>query len=218
MPKTIVEPCEVVRYASISSEYPTRHLCDLIAQVEEEFANTCIGYDFYQYLLNDLVDTSIYIVAKQGVKYPTNTIVQYECAYYKALQDDVTLNDIKDVFSFEKLKKFVDSDNEILYEKYLRRIISLKVYAQSLTEATIKSSAGGAIVNTGDSMGNRTANRQELAALKDSTLSNAAQAIENMYQFVYRMQKQGKFKNWGACSISCENTTQNVKFRRRFLV
>lgn len=218
MGNTIVEPCEVVRYASISPEYPTRLLCDIIEHVEEEFANTCIGYEFYQYLLSDLVDKSGYVVGKQGVKYQENEIIQYECEYYKAKQNDVTLNDIKNDLSFEKLSKFVDKDNQILYEKYLRRIIALKVYAQSLTESTIKSSSGGVIVNIGDSMGNRTANRQELAALKDATLSSAAQAIDNMYNFVYRMQKDNRYKKFGNCGISCDTPSQNVKFRKRFLV
>jgi hypothetical protein len=218
MQQTILEPCEVVRYASLSPEYPTRNLCDLIAQVEEGLANTCIGFDFYQSMLNDLTDKAGYVVAKPGVKYLQGAIIQYECEYYEALQDDVTIAQVNDVFSFAKLKKFVDADNQLLYEKYLRRIIALKVYAQSLTEATIKVTAGGAIVNQGDTMGNRTANRQELSALKDAALTNAKQAIENMYVWIERQKAQGKFEGWGKCGVSCENATQNVRFRKRFLV
>lgn len=167
--------------------YPTKQFCELIPQIEDDLARSCLGFDLYEYL------TSVLNPYPTGVNEynPAQTynvddkVIRNGCLFVSESNGNTT-DPLQETGDWAIFEKFTDDEANELWERYLRRIIALKVYTSSLTLTTWLSGAGGITVNTGDSVGNRSASRTELFDLKKGLMNMTEIATSNMLTWFKR--------------------------------
>lgn len=178
---SLITAYEVLKYSTAGKDYPTGQFCEIIPQVEEEFARECLGQDLYDHMLENMAE------------YPDTAAEWDECASYNI--DEVAirngglfvsltnancsdpLNETGDWGIFER---FTTEGTQLLWKKYLRRILALKVFVASRYDVTWRSGAGGVSVAMGDAAGFRAANKAEITLLKESDIAKIETATKNM--------------------------------------
>lgn len=204
---------EVLRYSTAGKDYPTGQFCELIPQIEEEFARDCLGQELYDHMVDSLAE------------YPTgaaefdtctayaegDTVIRNGCLFVSQIDDNVSdpLNETGDWAAFER---FTEAGANLLWTKYLRRILALKVFVASRYDTTWRAGAGGVSVATGDSAGFRAASKTELTTLTASDVSKIETATKNMLEWLRLNAEANGLPTAPACSTnSCQTRGSRVR-------
>lgn len=189
----LITPFETLRHSGAGKDYPTSQFCELIPQIEEEFARVCLGQELYDYLVSKLAALPSAVEWSPSTTYSIDDrAIRNGCLFVSAQNSNQGNDPLLDDGNWNEFEKFTDSGCQELWEKYLRRILALKVYSSSLTPVTWRSGAGGVVVNTGDVQGFRSGNKGEIFEIKTTALAEIERATGNM---VYWLQKNYVDKN-----------------------
>lgn len=172
---------EAVKYSTAGKDYPTGQFCEIIPQIEEEFARECLGQELYDYM------------EENKAEYPADAAEWNDCTYYDI--DDVAIRNgclfvsqtdnnntdpLSETGNWAAFERFSTTGAQLLWTKYLRRILALKAFMQSRYDVTWRSGAGGTTVSMGDSSGFRSANKAEITLLKGSDIAKVETVTKNM--------------------------------------
>lgn len=176
--QTLITPEEVKELARID-----RHVqpCDLndIRQVEATAATECLGEDFYNALVDDLINYS-------GVAKWTNTttltdgVREYKGVYYIALRDTSAEPSLKS--DWEKAPKFgTDCFNDLWCER-LGRYLALLVVQSSLPPISTPITASGTVKKKGE--GFSAAEERSVLRLQEWLGSQVLGAFQNLHNYL----------------------------------
>lgn len=177
----LITPYEVLVHSSAGKNYPTAEFCDLIPQIEEEFVRVCLGSELYEFLLANLATVPSALEWDATATYALDDAVIRNGCIFLSLAGGNTGNDpLLDAVNWSAFERFSHAGSLELWEKYLRRILALKVYSASLTLTTWRSGAGGIVVNGGDAQGFRSAGKAEISEIKTGILAEVERTTGNM--------------------------------------
>lgn len=181
----LITPFEVLKYSPAGFDYPTASFCELIPQIEQEFARECLGIDLYDYLVTKLAAyPSTVLEYDPSVSYNLDDLVIRNGCTFKSTANSNTTDPIETGSSWTAFERFTDAGANELWTKYLRFILALKVYQSSLIFTTYRSGAGGATVNQGDGSGFRAANKNELVQLSGHLDGQVKRTTSNMLKWL----------------------------------
>jgi len=182
---SLITPFEVRKYSGAGRDYDPPTLCRLIPQIEQEFVRECLGSELRDYLLSKVTPLPAGVVEWEncGV-YQTDDVVNYFGCIYTSTADNNATVPGEVGAEWDILEKFTDAGSNQLWSLYLREVLALKVYNESLTEATYRSTGGGIVINTGDNTGTRAANKTELSTVKSSIIRSIERTTTNMIEWL----------------------------------
>lgn len=177
----LITPYEVLVYSSAGKNYPTAEFCDLIPQIEEEFVRVCLGAELYGFLLANMATVPAAPEWDATVTYALgDAVIRNGCVFISLAGGNTGNDPLLDAANWSAFKRFSHTGALELWEKYLRRILALKVYSASLTYTTWRSGAGGIVVNGGDAQGFRSAGKAEISEIRTGILAEVERTTGNM--------------------------------------
>ena len=206
---SLITAFEVLKYSPAGFDYPASQFCELIPQIEEEFARECLGPDLYDYLIEK--KNPYPAGAKAWDKKSTyalgDTAIRNGCLFVSQV-DCNEADPLKETDDWKVFEKFTDADANTFWKSYLRRILALKVYMASLIYTTWKGGAGGIVIASGDrtegSTGNRAANKGEIFDTKTALIAEIERAAGNMRFWLRKNGKEAGFPVDFVCREFCE--------------
>lgn len=221
--QTIITPGEVVRHSPESSKYPPQSVAKFIFPIEEELARTCLGFDFYDMLIDDLKDWSGIKAWVSGTSYALGDLVNYYGLIIESKVVDNTNNPCEDTQGqyWALAAKFSDACYETLYTRYLRDYLAFMVMQSSLEYTTYPASAMGVQewMKEGSGSGSKSASRQTFVARKNKSLNDASRILENMKAWMLRQHNDtesscdfSKVLFIQQCAGSCDAPRQSRRF------
>ena len=181
----LTTPYEVLRYSAAGKDYPTMHFCELIPQIEEEFVRVCLGTELYEYLVSNMAVVPSALEWDKAATYNTgDTIIRNGCLFVSEIDSNTGDDPLLSSGDWSEFERFSDAGSQALWERYLRRILALKVYSASLTYATWRSGSGGVVVNGGDAQGFRSGTKSELSDIKTGLLAEVERTTGNMVKWL----------------------------------
>ena len=159
----IATPFEILIGSAAGFDYPTSSFCLLIPQYEQALTHQCLGKDLYDFMVSKMNEYPENVTAwDQGVEYSIGDYVVRNYYTYKSTANSNTSDPAAFGSSWERFAKFNHAGATELWDEYLMRLIAMRVYNSSLPLVTYRAGAGGVIINTGYSSGERTANKAEM--------------------------------------------------------
>lgn len=186
-------------------DYPTAHFCDLIPQIEQEFARECLGKTLYDYFVSKLTEypTGAKEWDKKTVYAEGDVVIRNGCLFVS----DVACNEtdpLKETGDWLPFERFTDADVNTFWTTYLRRILALKVYMASLIFTTWRSGSGGLTIASGDSAGIRAANKGEMSDVKTGLIAEVERTTANMRFWIRDNGADAGFPSDFVCDQFCE--------------
>lgn len=178
---SLLTPYEAVKYSTAGKDYPTAQFCEIIPQIEEEFARECLGQDLYDHMVADMVEYPETATEWEDCKtYDIDdTVIRNGCLFV-SLEDGNRSDPLNETGEWEAFERFTTAGANLLWTKYLRRILALKAFSQSRVDVTWRSGAGGVAIAMGDGAGFRAANAAELLRLKADDIAKIETVTKNM--------------------------------------
>ena len=214
---SLITAFEVLKYSPAGSDYPTAHFCELIPQIEQEFARECIGTDMYDYFVGKLTAYPDNAAEWESCNtYTTgNVVIRNGCLF--VAQNVHTASDplaqIDD--DWEPFERFTDATVNTFWVKYLRRLLALKVYSSSLLYTTWRAGAGGVNIAVGDGVGGgsgfRAATKTELSDLKTNLIGEIDRVTANMLQWLKDNSETSGFPPLKSCNQICQTPGKRAR-------
>lgn len=178
---SLITAYEVLKYSTAGKDYPTGQFCEIIPQVEEEFARECLGQDLYDHMVDSMAEYPATATEWEDcTDYDTDDVVIRNGSLFVSLTDGNRTDPLVETGDWEAFERFTTTGTQLLWTRYLRRILALKVFMASRFDVTWRSGAGGVAVAMGDSAGFRAANKAEITLLKESDIAKIETATKNM--------------------------------------
>lgn len=181
---------EVVRYSPAGATYPTVNVCEAIPHIEEAVGHKCLGEDLYEWLLSELTEYPANVQDYDpATEYGEDEyVVRNGCLFVSTVPCNRT-DPVDPENDWDTVAKFADACANTLWEKYLRRLLALRVYETVMLYDTQHSGAGGVVVALGDgyNTGHRAASKGEIADRAKRIDADANLVVQNMHRW---MQKQ----------------------------
>lgn len=205
---------EVIKYSPAGRTYPTSYFCQLIPQVEETFVRDCLGKDLYDYIVSKLAE------------YPADA-KEWDCDKRYSLGDKVIANGclftstanfntsdpLEADSDWDLFARFTDEEVDSFWRKYLRNLLALMVYRESLVFTTYQSTAGGILVQGVDTQGGvRSAGRNELGDLRNELTRQIQLQTDNMKHWLKNNATTAGFPASNFCSGDlCETPAKSAR-------
>ena len=178
---SLITAYEVLKYSTAGKDYPTGQFCEIIPQVEEEFARECLGQDLYDHMVDSMAEYPETATEWEDCTvYDTGDVVVRNGSLFVSLSDGNRTDPLVETGDWEAFERFTTTGTQLLWTRYLRRILALKVFMASRFDVTWRSGAGGVVVAMGDSAGFRAANKAEITLLKESDIAKIETTTKNM--------------------------------------
>lgn len=176
---------EVLKYSGAGKSYPMLRFCNLIPEVEETFTRKCLGQELYDYLVDHLVEYPVDAVEWiSGQTYTTDDVVIRNGCLFTSTAFCNTSDPLEDEENWTPFERFDTAGANTLWKKYLRTIFARMVYAESLFQTTWQSDSTGIIVNKGDNVGYRSADKSELSTIMNDLKGKIANVTDNMLNWL----------------------------------
>lgn len=161
--------------------------CLMIPQIEQNFFNECLGYDFYKALLLDMNEFE-YVYFRKDKVYTVGTFVMDDkfCIFRVIQKTDGTQITSNEAY-FEKTTKFNNSNYQTLWDEYLSLIIAFSVKGGSLEYRWVKDSSMGLHIPYEEGR-SKPVDIKALEKLKGSTFDDVDMITRNMLMFIKRNQ------------------------------
>lgn len=198
MAQYLITAAEVLRYTQAGNGFPTAVICNQIGLIEPDFGYECLGEELYEWLLENLEPAPTNISEwVEGAEYEDGAFVKRNDCTFESLLGCNRNDPLSDPDeTWQAFKRFGENDcaNEF-WEKALRPVLALKVYAASLNYASRPTGANGMTVLAGTSefggQGFRTANKGELADYKTDLVADIERATRNMLRWAKKKVESG---------------------------
>lgn len=180
---SLITEFEVLQYSFAGPNYPTRQFCELIPQIEEELARECLGQALYDYLVTKLraYPENPETWSAHCTTYTKNSVVVAGGKTYLSTTNYNTTDPLEANNKWVLFTRFTTDYSNLLWTKYLRRLLALKVFLASLTPQTFEPGANGLVVKAGGyNSTERTGNQGEVNNLKDATMTEIDRVMANM--------------------------------------
>ena len=181
----LITAFEVLRHSTAKNDYPTAQFCELIPQIEQELARECLGQELYDYFVSKLA------VYPAGVSeydatadYDIGELAIRNGCIFESLVNNNPSDPLAETGDWQAWERFTDAHVQNFWEKYLRRLLALKVYSASLIYTTWPGGAGGVVISAGDSAGMRAANKAEMSDVKTGLIKEMERLTENMRHWI----------------------------------
>lgn len=164
--------------------------CDIsdIFNVEMAERRKCLGKDFYDELVGDLVDYSAVESYIKGNSYVVDEVVEYKGVLYKALGSTTSEPSVKG--EWELAPKFTTEKFEELWCRYLGKYLALVAVRNSLTSVSSKVTGAGIIKIEGENF--RPAKDAEVIGVMDHVDSMVRMVYENMHDWILEEKAGGE--------------------------
>lgn len=187
MATKLITPGEVITAAPESSKFPAALLEPHIQRKEDTLSRTCLGRTFYDLLLADVVDYGTLSIWKASGTYAEDEYVDYYGLILKSKVADNSTNPCDDDgTNWEVAAKFGTACYESLWTLYLKPYLAFTVMASALDYATFPAGAKGVVEWVDDQTGAKSASMAVLNARKSKLLSDAAEVMDNMKDWMIR--------------------------------
>ena len=194
--KSLITPFEAVKYSPAGRDYPAATMCNMIAQVEQEFGYECLGKEMYEWLQDNLaeVPTGVTEWSCEQAYNEGDLAVRNGCTMVSLTDENI--DDPVSSENWEVYKRFGDNDcaNE-MWEGYLRGILANKLFSVSLTYATFRTGAGGLTVLAGtdgfNSQGFKSAGKTEMHDMKTAVNADVDRMTRNLLRWAERKVASG---------------------------
>ena len=202
---SLITAYEVLKYSPAGNDYPTAQFCELIPQIEQEFARDCLGQELYDYFVSKL---TAYPATTQewdasGSYCIGDVVIRNGCLFISVLEHSDS-DPLLGEDDWEPFERFTDAQVNIFWEKYLRRLLALKVYSASLLYTTWRAGAGGLTIAVGDGVGGgsgfRAATKAELSDVKTGLIAEIERVTANMLQWIKDNSETSGFPTVKSCS------------------
>lgn len=202
----ILSANDVIRYAPVLSNYPTANICNVILQVEEDYIYSCFGSTFYDYMAENLTDTSGQTEWESGTSYALNAIVLRNGCLYKSTANS-NANDPLTLVNWTTVKKFTDACLNTLWDNYLCQTLALKTYYHCIIFDTWTAGAKGLTVIEADNNGQRDAKAGEISLIQQNVLRQIDLISGNMFRWIRKVQADETcaFEGIDICGTDCES-------------
>jgi hypothetical protein len=182
---SLITAYEVLKYSTAGNDYPTAQFCELIPQIEQEFARDCIGPELYEYFLSKLAPYPVGLTEfVDGEDYDTGEkVIRNGCIFVSIVNNNQS-DPLSETGDWEAWERFTEENVQAFWEKYLRRLLALKVYMASLIYTTWRAGAGGVTIAAGDSAGMRAANKAEMSDVKTGLINEIERVTQNMRYWI----------------------------------
>jgi len=181
----LTTPFEVLKYSPAGFDYPTASFCRLIPQYEQELRSECLGKELFDFLvehLNPYPETFTEWDAEETYAID-DVVVRNNCTFISTANANTT-DPLDAGSSWDAFERFDHAGANELWEMYLRQIMASRVYLGSITPATYRSGAGGAVINAGDSSGFRSVNQTEMLVLMREQKAFIELTTQNMIEWL----------------------------------
>lgn len=205
----LITAYEVLKYSPAGSDYPTATFCELIPQIEQEFARECLGTDLFNYLIGKLTPyPSNATEYDSAVSYNVDQVVIRNGCLFVSLTNANSTDPLSATGDWKQFDRFTDTNANSFWAAYLRRILALKVYMASLVYTTWRGGAGGITISEGDGAGSRSgfraANKGELHDVKTSLIAEIERTTANMRIWIRDNGETAGFPSAFVCGQFCE--------------
>lgn len=179
--KTLTTPNEVARITSaLDSELSPALLDAVIPVYEEKIFNIALGFDWYESLLDDLTDVSSAAKWAAGT-YQSGDIVEYYGNYFSANTDTST---VPGGAAWDQLPKFQTEANQLVYDRYLLRLVSFYAAAPVAALAALKVAGTGTSRSEGETF--RPAGFKEISSYQDHVARMVRDILFNLHLYLTR--------------------------------
>lgn len=188
MAETLITPFEVVLYSPAGRQYPLDKICDLIADIEEEFGFECLGETLYEWLKENATYPEGATVWDCNERYDTGDYVIKDGTYFVSTADLNSTTPTDEDSDWEIPERFgADDCANTFWNKYLRRVLALKIFERSLNFTTRETGAKGlTVLEGGGAYGNqgfRSGSKSELSDYKKDLNVEIGTSVSNMMRW-----------------------------------
>lgn len=187
----LITPHEVLIYSPAGYDYPTKTFCDLIRDVEEDLASKCLGWTLYNYLISKLTPyPKCAVDYVSGATYQEgDMVIMNGCVFISTIDEntDDPAAECEENCYWQMFDRFTDEGARQLWV-YLRRLLALQVYHDSLTFVTWRGGRNGVVVHqsAGGNDGWRSGNKGELYGVKADLIKDINRIKDNMVNWLSR--------------------------------
>lgn len=214
---SLITPQEVIMYSPAGNDYPTKVLCDLIRDVEEDLMNKCLGVELYEYMISKLnpypADAEEWNA--EGSYDEDEYAIRNGCLFVSLIDDNTSDPGEEDNVTWELFERFSDPGVRDLWV-YVRRIIALQVYHDSLTKTTWRAGRNGVAVHqtSGGNDGWRSGNKGEIIGVKTDVRHDIDRITDNMVVWLRRYGEEKNLPLAKACGSKICGTKRRARGHR----
>lgn len=201
----LITPWEVVMYSPAGNNYQRGGLQEYIDIVEEELAESFLGWDYYELMLSAAESYDGLIGWNVATTYNTGDRALYFDTPIESLQNSNTVEPcVDDGTNWQVLPKFINNTiYENLWKRYLRRYLALRVLSDSLNHTTYQIGQKGVVIEEGDRTGTKTADHKAFIGSKHSLEADAQRTLDRAQSY---MKRTGNYSDTLVMSsLSCDN-------------
>lgn len=187
---SLITPQEVVKFSPVDVHSHGEMRADMIVAIEEKLFRECFGFDFYLALLEDKKKYSltsgtgitVYENFRNQINYTLNSYVLYKDELYKVIKATTGEQTPPLKTHFTEAEKFATAKYDLLWKRYLRRILSFSINAESIMFRTVKDSADGIVRKNGEDYKGITT--KEAATIRKEYKDTILTLIENSKAYI----------------------------------
>jgi hypothetical protein len=208
----ISTPYDVQRNSTIGKDVSIDIICQFLGQIEEGIFNntSCLGWEFYEFLQNDLfVITPSPVFFQANTPYLIGVYVQFAGEIYEVIDTTSGLETPINTNYFKRPSKFINPNNNNIWDNYLIKIIAINVQITSYLDGATPYTPLGLIKNETETT--RPATSIEITHKTQNLKSFELGIIKNLESFLDRN------KDLYKCSNSCKCREEIMKPQRHKL-
>lgn len=201
--KTLLQPAEITRLASISDTLPRCTTSEILETEESEFFE-CLGEDLRRTLLENLTDLSSAVDYASG-SYNEGAIVKYNDGLYYTAQENTSTEPGSSAWSLTD--KFQDGKANELWCNYLGRYLALGVVRDSLIMISTNISAKGVVLQKDQDF--EPASDERLRRVQKDIMTKMKRIFRSMDRWL-KEHNSGMFAGYlGNQSTGCDDDSDN---------
>lgn len=182
---TLITAYEVVKYSPVRFDYPTATICTAIKNKELSLFRDCLGTDFYNLLLADVINYHNIPEYNIYTEYTTGDIVFYDGTLFVALQGAPPSTPLEDDSSWAIAPKFTTTKYQVLWDDYLKYYLAYMIIHSTINYSTFQAgSMGLVLIKNYTEQGQSTVGLKELWNWKSNIKQDAVDFLENMKAYI----------------------------------
>lgn len=224
--RTLITPYEVVLLSPESNKFPPQWTEPHIYSKEQTLRRVYLGKDFYDALLDDLVDFGVVGKWDVSTTYASGDYVDYFGTTLQSIQADNTTqpcDDPENAYWIEP-DKFETGCYQLLWEQYLGPYLANYIMAASIEHPTYPTGAKGTTEWTDDAemrqgAGVRSASQAVLSSRVKKLQNDANEILQNMQEWIKDQNDAGTCDFSAALICQSQNPTprkSRIAYRSRY--